>query len=234
MPYDSIHDNYYRYIRKDAEYYHKWLQQYGTECVLKVPKTEDNERIRDIELAYGASTYANTHLNYKEYRIHAIIQPQDFTKIENGIETQMQIVTAIKLDDGYVIEFRKLNKIYSFQVVAPPEQYWEMLFRGTINLIRVEESENLETMGLDDLESLDISSSNDRKRNAHSSEYKELDQKIKDVIDSLSTLVAKRDMDKYLVTKANLKHEHPEYISSNVFKPMDDSRIKSIFNELGD
>lgn len=139
MSYNSILDNYYDYIQRDSDYYRKWLKLYGTECDWKTPRVDSIDRINDIYTAYGANTYASTSINYDTQKIDLVISPIDFTKIENGIETSLMVVSPEKLDDGDLIEFKRKHKWYTFEVSSPIESYWEMLYRVPLKLNRVRE-----------------------------------------------------------------------------------------------
>lgn len=139
MSFNSIIDNYYELIHKDSDYYNKWLTLYGTECRLLTPKKEIVKRINDIYEAFGDHTYASNNMNYDVQTVYLMIQPEDFARIENGIETAIRIVSPVKLDDSNLIELRKLNYWFTFEVRAPIEEYWGMLYRASMYLNRVRE-----------------------------------------------------------------------------------------------
>ena len=140
MSYNSILDNYYDYIQRDSDYYRKWLELYGTECNWLTPRTDSIERINDIYTAYGASTYASNSINYDTQKINLVINPMDFTKVENGIETTIMVISPEHLDDSDLIEFKRKNKWFTFEVSSPVESYWEILYRVPLKLNKVRET----------------------------------------------------------------------------------------------
>ena len=125
----SIFDQYYGFIRRDSKYYEKWLELYGTHCIVKKPKLETVERLNEINLSYGAKTHAPTLINYDFEEINLLIQPQDYTRIEVGMETTIPVVSPIKLDDGFIIEIERLDSTYEFEVSEALETYWDILYR---------------------------------------------------------------------------------------------------------
>lgn len=142
MSFNSIFDNYYNLIKVDKDYYRNWLTQYGTECKLLIPRVDDVGRVDDIYTSYGAQTYSSNSINYETKIIHLLIQPEDFNKVENDIEATIRVISPVTLDDGNLIEFRKLNKWYTFEVRSPIEVYWGMYYRTTLYLNRVREVDN--------------------------------------------------------------------------------------------
>ena len=135
MAYNSILDRYYNLIKKDADYYKKWLRQHGTECTLMIPKSESVQVVSDVQDAFGAQTFASTSLNYSESTMYILILTRDFSKIENGTESVIQAIVPEKMDDGYVIRFRRLNTWYDFVVDRPVETVYDMLYRVTLRLL---------------------------------------------------------------------------------------------------
>ena len=136
MAYNSIIDKYYDLIKGDAGYYKNWLRQHGTECILLVPKSESVKEISEIRDAYGDSqTYASTSLNYDESIVHLLIQPRDFSKVENGTESVLQTISPEKLEDGNIIKFRRNSTWFSFVVEQPVETFYNMLYRVTLRLM---------------------------------------------------------------------------------------------------
>ena len=135
MAYNSILDKYYNLIKKDAEYYKNWLRQFGTECVLLIPKSESVKVVSDVEDAFGPQTFASTALNYEEHPMNILIQTRDFSKIENGTESVIQAIVPEELHDGYIIKFRRNNTWFSFVVDSPVETVYDMLYRVTLRLL---------------------------------------------------------------------------------------------------
>lgn len=133
----SIFDQYYNFIGKDSKYYESWLKLYGTHCIVKKPKLKEVEKLDDINLSFGAKTFSPTLTNYDFEEINLLIQPQDYARMELGVETVIPVVSPIKLDDGFIIEIDRLNNTYEFEVSESLETYWDILFRYQLLLKNV-------------------------------------------------------------------------------------------------
>ena len=133
----EIFEQAIKYCQVDPELLERWLQMYGVSVKLLIPRKDS----KDVELykkSFGSVALDDTPEYYEYKTIDVLFHNLDYTKLENGFETQVLAVYPYELESTYLIEMEYLDHIYTFVVASESlMKYSDLIYRFEVRLNRV-------------------------------------------------------------------------------------------------
>ena len=140
----ELFENAIKFSQTEPELLRGWLSLYGVEVKLLKPR-KDSKDVELYQKAFGNVALDSTPEYYEYQTISALIHDMDYTKYENGFDTQILTFFSEKLSSSDLIEMEYLDKVYTF-IIEPDsiQAYSNLIYRFNIRINKVRDVDNEE------------------------------------------------------------------------------------------